>query len=235
VAELIGTFALVLTVGCAALSRDDVMAPIAAGGVLAAAVYAGSHISGAHYNPAVSLAAYIRGAIPGRDLAPYWLAQLCGATLAALAARFITDTYGHAVTPPGRELGSIFVAELLFTFLLAFVVLSVATGPDVPNNYFGLAIGATLTAGALAVGPLTGGLFNPAVLVGTWILGLVAPGSVWVYALATFTGGAAAGGVFLALELGRPEGPVRTGHVVDPATHIVELHSRPLPETEESA
>ncbi len=200
VTELIGTFALVFTIGLATLGKTP-LAPLAIGAVLMVMVFAGGHVSGAHYNPAVSLAALVRGRLPLTDLLPYWAAQVVGAVLAGIAARYITDTHGNATTPHGRDISVILLAEFLFTFFLAYVVLNVATSKDTENNsFYGLAIGFTVLAGAVAVGPISGAAFNPAVAVGAWVMDLFTAGSLWIYFLATFAGGAAAAFAFRALN-----------------------------------
>ena len=169
--EFLGTSALVLTVGCSVLGARP-LAPLAIGGVLAVMVYAGGHISGGHYNPAVSLAVWVRGRLASRDLLLYWAAQLVGALLGAVLAHFLIDTRGHATrghatTPTGRDAAVVLLAEFLFTFLLGYVVLNVATSHDNEHNgFYGVAVGTTVMAGAIAVGPLTGGAFNPAVVAG---------------------------------------------------------------------
>ena len=164
-------------------------------------VFAGGHISGAHYNPAVSLAAFIRGRLPLKDLPYYWAAQLIGGAIAACAARYITDTSGPTTKFEGRDIGAALLAEFLFTFFLAYVVLNVATSKDHPDNsFYGLAIGFTVMAGAFAVGPFSGGAFNPAVALGLWLMDLVAGGSLWIYLLANLAGGAAAALTFKPLN-----------------------------------
>jgi aquaporin Z len=200
--ELIGTFALVFTIGCTVLGKQPgVIAPLAIGAVLMVMVFAGGHVSGAHYNPAVTLAAFLRGRLPKTDLLPYWAAQLVGALLASVAAHYITDTTGTAPDWTGRQVSVALLAEFLFTFLLAYVVLNVATSKDHPDNsFYGLAIGFTVTAGAFAVGPFSGGAFNPAVAVGAWVMGLTMGKFLWVFFLANFAGAAAAAFAFKALN-----------------------------------
>jgi aquaporin Z len=191
--EFIGTFFLVFTV-CLSVRQDAVLAPLAIGIVLAAMVYAGGHISGGHYNPAVTLAVYLRGRLPVRDVGPYMLAQLAGGAIAAAVAGLVLGSRPEsAIDWSGRDLGAAFAVELLFTFALAFVVLNVATSADHPNNsFYGLAIGATVLAGAVAVGGISGAAFNPAVALGVSVAGIVSWSMLWMYLLANLVGGALA-------------------------------------------
>lgn len=198
-AELVGTFFLMLTVATAA-GEGAVLAAVAIGAALMVMVYATGHISGGHLNPAVSLAAVVRGRLAVGDLVPYWVAQVVGALLAALVGMWLVDI-PQAAAFSGSLIFKAFVAELLFTFALAFVVLNVATSKDHPNNHFyGLAIGFTVLAGAVAVGPISGAAFNPAVAIGMSLSGLAAWASLWVYLVACLLGGALAGLVFRLLN-----------------------------------
>jgi aquaporin Z len=201
VTEFIGAFILVFTVGCAVLTKAT-LAPLAIGAALMVGVYAGGHISGGHYNPAVSMAAFVRGRLSGRDLVPYWIAQLAGGAVAAgLAVFVINPPARHPITFTGRALGAALVAEFIFTFILSYVVLNVATSKDQPNNsFFGLAIGFTVLVGAVAVGGVSGGAFNPAVAFGGSLMGLFAWANIWIYLVGCLAGGAAAGLVFRALN-----------------------------------
>jgi len=177
------------------------LAPIAIGVVLTALVFAGGHISGAHYNPAVTLAVLIRGRTNVGEAAGYWVAQIVGAALAALAVGFLKGD--AAITPLVPAAGPALLAEFLFTFALAYVVLNVATAKgNEGNSHYGLAIGFTVMAGAYAVGGISGGAFNPAVAVGITMLGLVGASSIWIYLVANLAGAAAAALLFNALELG---------------------------------
>src|SRR5579862_7251154 len=134
VVELIGTFFLVLTVGCTVIGGGaGVIPPLAIGAALMVMIFAGGHVSGAHYNPAVTLAVWLRGRCATKDVVPYWAAQIIGAALAALVVGFL---YG-----PGKPLVIVSVpkallVELLFTFALAYVVLNVATAKGTANNSF---------------------------------------------------------------------------------------------------
>ncbi|WP_225993401.1 aquaporin [Actinomadura rudentiformis] len=200
-AEFIGTFFLVFTIGCTVLAKAP-LAPLAIGAVLMVMVYAGGHVSGAHFNPAVTLAVMLRGRIGLRDAAVYWVVQVVAAVLAALAAEYVVDpAQVAALSPSGRDIMVVILAEVLFTFALAYVVLNVATSKDHPDNsFYGLAIGFTVAAGAFAVGGLSGGVFNPAVAVGAGTMGLIAWSKIWIWLVVTLAGGAAAAGAFLVLN-----------------------------------
>jgi aquaporin Z len=195
--EFIGTFFLVLTIGCTVYGgAPGVIPPIAIGAVLMVMVYAGGHLSGAHYNPAITVAVYLRGRCPASDIVPYMGAQLAGAGLAAVSALMLL---GKPAGPGGplQSVSAALLAEFLFTFALAWVVLNVATSKDNNgNSFYGLAIGMTVMTGAFAVGHISGGVFNPAVAVGISIMGLAGWSNFWVYLLGTFGGAVLAALVF---------------------------------------
>jgi aquaporin Z len=202
ITEFIGTFALVLTIGCVVLGGAS-LAPLAIGGVLAALVFAGGHISGAHYNPAVTLAVFLRGRVRGMDVLPYFGAQIVGGLLGAVIARIIVNPASavKALSFSGRGIAAALVAEFVFTFLLAYVVLNVATSQDHPDNsFYGLAIGFILFAGVAAVGGLSGAAFNPAVAIAASAIGLFSWSAIWVFLVANFAGGAVAALVFRLLN-----------------------------------
>ena len=202
VVEFIGTFFLVLTIGMAVIDPGaGAMAPLAIGAALMVMVYAGGHISGAHYNPAVTLAVFIRGKATAADVGGYWAVQIAGAILAALVVR--TFKADAVITAGAIDTVPALLAEFLFTFALAYVVLNVATTRGTEgNSYYGLAIGLTVTAGAYAVGPVSGAAFNPAVAVGVTVLGFSAVSNIWIFLVANLAGGAAAALVFNALDMG---------------------------------
>jgi aquaporin Z len=199
--ELIGTFFLMFTVTVAVLSGST-FTPLAAGAVLMVMIYAGGHISGGHYNPAVTVAALVRGRINGAEAVGYWISQVVGALIAGVVARAIVNpAHVTALHPSGHALTATALVELLFTFALAYVVLNVATSKDHPNNgFYGLAIGFTVAAGAFAVGGISGGVFNPAVALGGSAAGIFAWSTIWVYLLVELVAGAAAGLAFRALN-----------------------------------
>ena len=120
VVEFIGTLLLVFTVGCTGLSAvPGVIPALAIGSALMVMIYAGGHVSGAHYNPAVSLGVLLRGRLTVAELVPYWIAQVAGAAAAAAAAIYL---HGAGTTPFVAQPGPGFVAEFLFTFALVYVV-----------------------------------------------------------------------------------------------------------------
>jgi len=199
VTELIGTFFLVFTVISAVSTQSD-LAPLGIGAVLMVMIFAGGHISGGHYNPAVSIAAFVRGRLDSSDLAPYIVSQLVGSVLAALIGLWMFDN-SAADAWSGKALWMAMVVEILFTFALAYVVLNVATSKDHPDNsFYGLAIGFTVAAGAVAVGAISGAAFNPAVAFGISLAQLSAWGNIWVYLVAQVIGGVLAGITFKALN-----------------------------------
>jgi aquaporin Z len=187
IAEFIGTFVLVLTIGCTVIGAGaTVIAPLAIGAALMVMVYAGGHISGAHYNPAVTLAVLIRGKVMVSDVIPYIIAQLAGAAVASLVVSKCLRA-GVAVTAMSPNVGPALLAEFLFTFALAYVVLNAATAEGTSgNSFYGLAIGMTVMTGAFAVGDISGGAFNPAVAVGISMLGLSSWNNIWIYLVANF-------------------------------------------------
>ena len=203
IVEFIGTFYLVLTIGMVVIEPGaGALAPLAIGSALMIMVYAGGHISGAHYNPAVSLAVMLRGKATAAEMVSYWVVQV----LAAVAAAFVVGQLKAGAQPVAATIpptGQALLVEFLFTFALAYVVLNVATTRGTEgNSYYGFAIGFTVLTGAYAVGSISGGAFNPAVAVGLVVMGLVGAKSIWIYLLANLFGGACAGILFNALDMG---------------------------------
>jgi aquaporin Z len=193
--EFIGTFFLVFTVGCTVIpGTPGVIAPLAIGAALMVMIFAGGHVSGGHYNPAVTLAVWIRGRCPTKDVVPYMVAQVAAGIVAALAATFLM---GEGKPMVIQNVPKALLAEFLFTFALAYVVVNAATAKGTANNsFYGLAIGMTVMTGAFAVGGISGGAFNPAVAVGASVMKLFSFSNIWIYLLANFAGGAVAGFTF---------------------------------------
>jgi aquaporin Z len=194
--EFIGTFFLVLTVGMTVIDPGaGALAPLAIGSALMIMVYAGGHVSGGHYNPAVTLAVWLRGRCPSCDVPGYWISQILGAFAAAALALYLK---GHpTVTPAEIKIVPAFVAELVGTFALAYVVLNVATAKATAgNSNYGLAIGFTVMVMAFALGGISGGAFNPAVAVGITDMHIEKSANLWLYLFGDLAGGALAALVF---------------------------------------
>ncbi len=197
VVELIGTFFLVFTVGMTVINPKGAgdMAPLAIGSSLMVMIFAGGHISGGHYNPAVTLGVWMRGRCDTKDVPFYMGAQILGALVAAFLVLFLKEKPEITASPP--NIVSWILAEFVFTFALVYVVLNVATAKGTSgNSFYGLAIGFTVMTGAYAVGPISGGAFNPAVAIGITTMGLVSWANVWIILAGNFSGGAVAALVF---------------------------------------
>lgn len=196
IVEFVGTFFLVFTITMVVIEPGaGALAPLAIGSVLMVMVYAGGHVSGAHYNPAVTMAVFLRGKCPAGDIAPYIIAQLLAAAAASGLALVFKDTSG--LTPSEFEIVPTILAEVLFTFALVFVILNVATAKATAGNpYYGVAIGLTVLAGAYAVGGVSGGAFNPAVVLALGITGLAEWTDLWMHLIGNVGGALAAVAAF---------------------------------------
>lgn len=206
VVEFIGTFFLVLTIGAVVIGASAeaaLFAPIAIGIALAVMVYAGGHVSGGHYNPAVSLAALLRGRLSAAELPGYWIAQIAGGLAGAFAACWLKG----CPALPAQELatGPALVAEFLFTFALVWVVLNAAMSKATAgNSFYGWAIGCTVLVGAYSVGSISGGAFNPAVAIGLSGIKLFAWSNLWIYLAGDLAGGVVAAIIFKATHRDDP-------------------------------
>ncbi|WP_046320074.1 aquaporin [Mycobacterium sp. UM_Kg1] len=213
--EMIGTFVFMFAVLGIVLSGTDCVAATAlgVGSVLMVMVYASGHISGGHLNPAVSVAAYLRGALPLSELGPYIVAQLVGA-LAAFSVGFGLwhDKYSGGALDLTGNLWPAFLAELVFTFALCYVVLHTATSKDsAGNSFYGLAIGFVVAVGVIAVGAISGGAFNPAITFGLMLSGVFAWKYLWVYLIAQLLGAVAAAYAYKATTLDEHTAAARRG------------------------
>jgi len=215
--EFIGTFFLVFTIGTAITAKTAIPG-LAIGSVLMVMIYAGGHISGAHYNPAVSLAVYLRGKMKGGEMIQYWIVQLVGGLLGAIISYYITGNnpdaihhapgigyYLHSNNPDAQNVdGSSLIplaAEFFGTFALAYVVLNVATSKNTAgNSFYGMAIGFTVFSMAASLGGISGGAFNPAVGLGRNVAEMILEGTMvsafWIYIVGPLAGGALAGFTF---------------------------------------
>ncbi|NNF38433.1 MAG: porin [Gemmatimonadetes bacterium] len=184
--------------------------------MLMALVYMGWHVSGAQYNPAVTLALVVRGDCPGSRAAGFIGAQCLGAAAAALAVAHITGS--GFVLMPGADTGAgtALAVEVLFTFLLMIVIFNVAVTPRTAgNSLYGLAIGFTITGAAFAGGPLSGGAFNPAVGIMPGLVEWVIAGRTevpfWLYLVGPLIGAFLAVPLFMMQEAAAMRGAAGNG------------------------
>lgn len=199
--EFIGTFFLTLTVATAAVlgsgTPSNAFAPFAIASVLMVMIYAGGHVSGGHYNPAVSLAVYLRGRSSMQDLVSYIVVQLLAGVIAVFIAKALVP--GQGVEPMVLKTTPALLAELLFTFALAWVVLNTATAKATSgNSNYGLAIGFTVLVGAITVGGISGGAFNPAVTTMLLVIGKLRIADSWLHFLPQVLGAVIAAYTFKA-------------------------------------
>jgi len=208
--ELVGTFVFLSVIALVPTSGPSApLAPVAIGTALMVMVYMGGHISGAHYNPAVSLGLFLRRKIGVVTLVAYWVVQLAGGALAFVFGYLVS---GH--TPgihPGTGVftASALAVEVLFTTALVLVVLNAAaTRATEGNSFYGLAIGFTILAAAFVGGPISGGAFNPAVGFGATLgAALYSGGSwsdLWLYVVGPLAGAVVAAAVHWAQMTGTP-------------------------------
>ncbi|MGB1217120.1 MAG: MIP/aquaporin family protein [Saprospiraceae bacterium] len=206
IVEFIGTFFFVLTIVCVVNgdASGGIIPPLAIGSALMIMVYAGGHISGGHYNPAVTLAATIRGAAKASEAPAYIIAQVAGGALAAILGMTLLGKAPEiAATAMPSNMGGAIAAEFLGTFALAWVVLQTATTKATTgNSYYGLAIGFTVVVMAYALGSYAGGFFNPAIAISAAINGLASWGTAGLGLAADFAGAAAAAFAFKAVYSG---------------------------------
>merc|ERR1719502_2146450 len=204
--EFLGTYMLVLTVGLNVLTGSTAAAfSIAAS--LMCMIFALGSVSGAHFNPAVTTAIMCskRGKCDTKEGVMYMGVQICAGVCAALTYSAMMNGETFALKPEASKWSQAILAEIVFTFVLAFVVLSVATvnpnarGESPLSQYFGFAIGMCVTVGGLAIGKVSGGSLNPAVSIGISSSHIINSGGFWpclIYTLVELIAGAAAAGVF---------------------------------------
>ena len=194
--EFIGTFFLVFTVGMTVMEPGiGPLAPLAIGSALMIMVYAGGHVSGGHYNPAVTLAVWLRGRCATSDVMPYWVSQIIGAVAAAILTIYLKGN--PKVSPQDLQMVPALIAEFVGTFALAYVVLNVATAKvTAGNSSYGLAIGFTVATMAFALGGVSGGAFNPAVATGLTVMQLEKTANIWIYLAGDLSAGTVAALVF---------------------------------------
>jgi aquaporin NIP len=217
-AEALGTFALVFA-GCGAIVVDAKTGALghlgvafSFGLVIMVMIYALGHISGAHFNPAVTLAFALTRHFPWARAGAYWAAQLVGAIIAAVLLRGSLGNHAHVgATFPSGSQRQAFLWELVLTFFLMFVIMAVATDSRAVGEAAAIAIGGTVGLDALFGGPITGASMNPARSIGP---GLVSGDlhALWLYIAAPAVGAALAGLTyqFIRGERTRPAGLAET-------------------------
>jgi aquaporin Z len=199
--EFVGTFFFVLIIGMIVTPGAPALAPLLIGSTLMVMVYMGGHISGGHYNPAVTLAVYLRGKFLAGDVVPYMVAQILGGTVGAyLSWLLLGASFAPAPAETATTMGALLV-EFLFTFLLALTVLNVAASSETKgNSFYGLAIGFSIVVGVAAGGAVSGGVYNPAIGTGALLIHAFLDGgdlgNLWIYLVGPFLGGALAALVF---------------------------------------
>jgi aquaporin Z len=190
--EFIGMFLFVLVVGMVVIDPGvGGLAPIAIGATLMILVYAGGHVSGGHYNPAVTLAVWLRGRCATADVLPYWISQILGALIASQVVLYLKGN--PTVAPAEIKIIPSLIAEFIGTFALCYVVLNVATAKATAgNSFYGLAIGFTVVVMAFALGGISGGAFNPAIATGITVMHIEKLTNFWIYLVGDLAGGALA-------------------------------------------
>ena len=201
IAEFIGAFFLALTVCTAAVHGSaGEYAPFAIAATLMVMIYGLGHVSGAHFNPAVTVGIWLRGACEKDEVAPYIAVQVIAGAAAALVSAnlLITDP---SVTALELDMTQTIGAEFLYTFALVFVILNVATSEATAGNgYYGAAIAFVVLAGALTVGGISGGSFNPAVTGALFISGVIEAADLWMHLVPQFVAGVVAVQAFKATQ-----------------------------------
>ena len=203
--EFVGTLLFLFAIELAVARAGD-MVPLIVGCALMVVVYMGGHTSGAHYNPAVSLAVLLRGKMTGSEFGQYVVAQVLGAIVGCFLA---ASAAGQSFAPaPGEGVGkgAALLVEFVFTFALCLVVLNVATAKATSgNSFYGLAIGFTIVVAVFAGARISGGAYNPAVAIGSTVVHAMRGGgsfsNLWLYVVGPLAGGVVAAAVFQAQGL----------------------------------
>ena len=187
IVEFIGTFFLVLTICMTTYSKVSAdLQPVAVGSMLMVLIYSMGYLSGAQFNPAISLAIYLRGRINLKEMGFYWIAQILGAVAAAMITAVLISAKPPvgliASTPQFFSMVPALIAEVLGSFALTWVILTVATSKALDgNNFYGLAIGFTVAALMYTLGSVSGSAFNPVVAIATCIVHLSTWNNLWIY------------------------------------------------------
>jgi aquaporin Z len=201
-AEFIGTFFLVLTVCMTTFSKVSAdLQPLAIGATLLALIYSLGHISAAQFNPAVSVAFYLRGKINAKDLGFYMVAQILGAIVAAFTVQVLISgkppVAPFSAPPQYFAVGQAILAEVIGSFAMVFVILNVATAKALEgNSFYGLAIAFVVTGMIYTLGSVSGSVFNPAVALAMCLAQLSNWAVIWIYLVGSFGGAVLAAFVY---------------------------------------
>ena len=188
--EFIGSFFWTLSMVMCLLGNADQYTGLAVGAMLMVLVFAGGHLSGAHYNPVVTVAVWLRGKCSVSDVPIYIFAQLIGAAIAAIVVDSVLLQKLGELNFPKSGLFPTFGSEFLGSFVIVYVLLNVATAKDTAgNSFYGLAVGGCLMACIYSFGNLSGGAFSPAVSLGMAISKIIPFSSIWIYWIAVLLGG----------------------------------------------
>ena len=201
--EATGNFVLVFAFGVAIVAHSW-FSPLLIAAPLVAMVYSGSRASGAHYNPALTIAMLIRRRLPLRAALPVWLVQLGAGLLAAVSVRAIVDPRQLAVTAAmtlkGPTLLAAFALELISTCALCFLALEVSAGDrHTVDDYYAWPIAFSVIAGTAVLGAITNGAFDPRVSFDDALLGIFSWPTLWVYLVSQLLSGVAATITFVSL------------------------------------
>jgi len=203
IAEFIGTYFLYLIIGlCVTPPGAEELTPLAVGLGLTALIYACGHISKAHFNPATTVTYFCAGTHSRKALIPYIVVILFGAILAAFSLYLLKPSELYQAVAIKIDLPKIILAEFTFTFALMWVILNVAIARKTAGNqFYGLAIGFIVTAGAYAVGPISFAAFNPAVTLALCINGLLPWSALLIYSTVQIAAAVAAGILFRSMNI----------------------------------
>lgn len=207
IAEFVGTYFLYLIIGmCVTPEGAGAFTPLAVGIGLAALVYSCGHISKAHFNPATTVTYLSAGTHPKKEFLPFVAVIVLGAVAAAFSISILNPEGLAKVTAIEINLPRVLFAEFVFTFALMWVILNVAIAKGTKGNpFYGIAIGAIVTGGAYAVGPISFAAFNPAVTLALCINGFIAWDVFVIYVITQCLAAAVAGFLFRSMKITNPE------------------------------
>ena len=200
ITEFLGTFFFLFVIALIAVT-GSLFTPLVIGAALVVVVYMGGHVSGAHYNPAVTLALLLKKKCSAVEAGAYVAAQVIAGLAAFMLAYYLTGTTPGIAPGSGVEALKAVIVEVIFTTMLCLVVLNVATAKaNAGNSFYGIAIGFTIVAAAFAGGPISGGAFNPAVGISATVTkALFQSGEwthLWIYLVGPFIGALLAAAVY---------------------------------------